>query len=175
MGRNLSSLEQISITCQIVLPGCRRWHVSSAAGAKRATQKKPQEGKASFRAQWIVLGVVIRTAEQVGSRSEAESQELAESTCKGKREIKSREVSRKAGIQERKGPGYQGAGPRHEYTLYSIRALHVRCELSPSPASSSFRSSLCSSGYCVMMMHKRRPGCRRILRKRATETRSGLV
>lgn len=81
--------------------------------------------------QWIILGVVIQTAEQVGSRSEAESQELAESTWKGKREIKSREVSWKAGIQERKDPGYQGAGSRHEYTFYSIRALHVRSEYPP--------------------------------------------
>ena len=97
-------------------------------GPSGQPRKSHREGKASFRAQWIVLGVVIQTAEQVGSRSEAERQELAESAWKGKREMKSRELSRKAGIPERKDPGYQGAGSRHEYTFYS---LHVRSECPP--------------------------------------------
>lgn len=100
-------------------------------GPSGQPEKSRREGKASCRARWFVLGVVIQTAEQVGSRSEAERQELAESAWKGKREMKSREVSRKAGIPEQKGPGYQGAGSRHEYTFYSIRALHVRSECPP--------------------------------------------
>lgn len=43
-------------------------------GARWATQKKPQEGESSFRAQWMVLGVGIQTAEEhVGSRRKVES------------------------------------------------------------------------------------------------------
>lgn len=97
-------------------------------------------------------GTVIQTAkENVGSRSEEKSQELDESTWKGKKEIINKEVSGKAGIRERKSPRYQGAESRHKYmVLFRISPAYKK-SISTSPVSFSFQSDLCSSGCCVMM------------------------